>query len=80
MKRKDTFLLADGRSVALNLADQPACGEAIRAVRASRGLSLRDAADQIGIAFNVLTRIEHGENVRYNSMAKALRWCQGEPK
>lgn len=65
-----------GGSVPLNLADQPACGEAVRATRAERGLSLRDAASQIGIAFNVLTRIEHGENVRYDSMAKALRWCQ----
>lgn len=46
----------------------------------SRATSAASDLADMGIAFNVLTRIEHGENVRYNSMVKALRWCRGEPE
>lgn len=63
------------KAESLTLIDQPECGRLIYAQREDSGLSLRDAAAQMGIAFNALTRIEHGHNVRYDTMIKALRWC-----
>ena len=42
--------------------------------RASDGLSLRDAADQIGISFNTLYRLEQGVEVRVTAARKVLQW------
>jgi transcriptional regulator with XRE-family HTH domain len=43
-------------------------------------LSLRTAAEQIGIAFNTLTRIEHGEQYTEEIMIKILVWLIGAEK
>lgn len=46
--------------------------------RRGRGLSLRDAAAEIGTGFNTLTRFEHGANVNLSNAVKILRWLDRE--
>ena len=43
-----------------NLMD-PDLGNYLRELRQSRGLSLKDVSDQLGIDFSMLSKIEHGE-------------------
>ena len=38
------------------------------------GLSLRAAADEIGISFSTLTRFENGENLALSNAVAVLRW------
>lgn len=52
-----------------------AFGEAVRAVRDEEGMSLRPAADGIGIGHNTLHRIERGQDATTESVARAARWA-----
>jgi transcriptional regulator with XRE-family HTH domain len=47
---------------------------AVRTVRSTRGLSLRAAAEEMGISFNTLTRLEKGEEVVVSNARAALLW------
>lgn len=54
-------------------------GVAVRTVRLMRGLSLRAAADEAGVSFSTLTRIEQGEDHRVTSAIPLLRWIAAPP-
>ena len=45
-----------------------------RETRRVRGLSLRETAEQIGIGFNTLTRIEQGADAVMSNVIPVLRW------
>ena len=47
---------------------------ALVARRRERGLSLRAAAEEIGIGFNTITRLEKGHDVTLDSAIAVLRW------
>lgn len=49
---------------------------AARAVRQARRLSLRDAAEQIGIPFNNLNRFENGGNCTLETVLAVARWVE----
>lgn len=51
-----------------------------REARRARGLSLRMAADKIGISFNTVTRIEHGDDCSLSSAVAVLRWLDWTPE
>ncbi len=59
-------------------ADTPAALGAlpriVKAQREARGLSLRAAADEIGISFNSLSRFERGELPDVTGLLAMLRW------
>ena len=46
----------------------------VKTKRSVEGLSLRDAADEIGISFNTLYRLEQGVEVRVSAARKVLQW------
>lgn len=46
----------------------------LREIRRLRGLSLRDAADEIGVAFNSLSRFERGQDILLSNAVSVLRW------
>lgn len=46
----------------------------VREARRARGLSLRAAAKEIGVAFSTITRLEHGEDVVLSNAVVVLRW------
>lgn len=46
----------------------------VKTKRSVEKLSLREAADQIGISFNTLYRLEQGVEVRVTAARKALQW------
>jgi hypothetical protein len=50
---------------------------AVRAVRVARRLSLRDAADEMGVPFNNLHRLEKGGNCTLTTVVAAVRWLEG---
>ena len=47
---------------------------ALRVYRGVRGLSLREAADEIGVAHATLWRFEQGESVHSRHLPGILRW------
>ena len=50
----------------------------VREERLRRGLSLRDAAEQIGYSFADLHRFENGKkDVRVSTAMAMLRWADG---
>jgi transcriptional regulator with XRE-family HTH domain len=51
-------------------------GRNVRAWRQARGLSLRAAAEEIGIAFSTLDRLERG--VADLPVLRVLRWMQSD--
>lgn len=50
---------------------------AIAAVRTARRLSLRDAAEQMGIPHSNLDRLEKGGNCTLTTLVAAVRWLEG---
>jgi transcriptional regulator with XRE-family HTH domain len=46
--------------------------------RRREGLSLREAAKQMGVAFSVVTRFENGTGVHLDSAKAVLRWLDGK--
>lgn len=59
------------REIADLLDDLPI---ALRTVRRSRGLSLREVARQTGISFSTVLRIEAGEGCHLDNVLAILRW------
>lgn len=57
---------------------QPGLGEALRAERRKRRLSLRDLADEIGVGFNTLSRVERGHVPELKNYDRIVRWL-GSP-
>lgn len=53
---------------------QPGLGEALRAERRSRRLSLRDLADEIGVSFNTLSRTERGHLPELQNYERIVKW------
>lgn len=51
---------------------------AAKAVRQARLMSLRDAADQIGIPFNNLARFEQGGNCTLATVVAVARWVEAQ--
>ena len=49
-------------------------GLLLREARRARGLSFRAAAAQIGCSFSTVSRIEAGEDARWESYSAVLRW------
>lgn len=46
----------------------------VRETRRARGLNLRDAAEQIGVAFSSLGRFERGHDLTLSNAIAVLRW------
>jgi transcriptional regulator with XRE-family HTH domain len=57
---------------------QPRLGEALRAERRKRRLSLRDLADEIGVGFNTLSRFERGHVPEMKNYDRIVKWL-GSP-
>lgn len=57
---------------------QPRLGEALRAERRKRRLSLRDLADEIGVGFNTLSRVERGHVPELKNYNRIVTWL-GSP-
>ena len=62
-------------SESLDLSD---LGRLVAAERGRRGLSLRDAAVEIGIPFNTLTRVEKGHVPDLPKFKRLVEWCGGD--
>ncbi|MEN0071276.1 MAG: helix-turn-helix transcriptional regulator [Propionicimonas sp.] len=52
---------------------------ALKAVRLSRGTSLRRAAREIGVSFSTVNRIENGEDCSKDNALAVLRWLANPP-
>lgn len=46
----------------------------LREARRARGLALRAAADELGMSFNTVTRIEQGTDCVLSNAVAVLRW------
>lgn len=57
---------------------QPGLGESLRAERRKRRLSLRDLADEIGVGFNTLSRVERGHVPELKNYDRIVKWL-GSP-
>lgn len=57
---------------------QPGLGEALRTERRKRRLSLRDLADEVGVGFNTLSRVERGHIPELKSYDRIVKWL-GSP-
>ena len=53
---------------------QSRLGEALRVERRRRRLSLRDLADEIGVSFNTLSRIERGHVPELKTYDRIVKW------
>jgi transcriptional regulator with XRE-family HTH domain len=53
---------------------QPGLGKALRAERRRRRLSLRDLADEIGVSFNTLSRVERGHVPELRNYERIVNW------
>lgn len=53
---------------------QPGLGEALRAERRRRRQSLRDLADEIGVSFNTLSRVERGHVPELRNYERIVNW------
>lgn len=54
-------------------------GEVLRRWRRASDLGIREAAKELGISHGTLSRIERGENMDGETLAKLLRWLlEGE--
>jgi transcriptional regulator with XRE-family HTH domain len=49
-------------------------GEVLRKWRRASDLGVREAAKELGISHGTLSRIERGENMDGETLAKVLRW------
>ncbi len=50
-------------------------GRLVAAERSRRGISLRDAANEIGIPFNTLARVEQGHVPDLPKFKRLVEWC-----
>lgn len=50
----------------------------VRERRRQERLSIRAAAEQIGISFSTIHRMEHGDDMNEASLAAVLRWLARE--
>ncbi len=66
---------AQGVSVDSERVDLSELGNLVASERARRGLSLRDAAADVGIPFNTLARIERGHVPDLPKFKRLLEWC-----
>lgn len=55
-------------------------GEVIRLWRKMSDIGIREAAQQIGVSHGTLSRIERGEAMEGDTLAKVLTWLMGKPK
>lgn len=53
---------------------QPALGDALRTERRRRRMSLRDLADEIGVSFNTLSRVERGHLPDLTNYNRIVNW------
>ena len=53
---------------------QPELGDALRAERRRRRMSLRDLADEIGVSFNTLSRVERGHLPDLTNYNRIVSW------
>ena len=53
---------------------QPALGDALRAERRRRRMSLRDLADEVGVSFNTLSRVERGHLPDLTNYNRIVTW------
>lgn len=53
---------------------QPGLGESLRAERRRRRMSLRDLADEIGVGFNTLSRVERGHIPELRNYERIVQW------
>jgi transcriptional regulator with XRE-family HTH domain len=53
---------------------QPGLGDALRAQRRRRRQSLRDLADEIGVSFNTLSRVERGHVPELRNYERIVNW------
>lgn len=53
---------------------QPALGLSLRAERRRRGISLRDLADETGVSFNTLSRVERGHLPDLTNYERITKW------
>src|SRR3954468_15847515 len=53
---------------------KPALGDALRAQRRARRLSLRDLSDEIGVSFNTLSRVERGHVPDLENYRRIAMW------
>ena len=51
----------------------------MREKRRRDGISMREAARQMGIGLSVIHRIEGGEGIHLSNARSALRWLDGQP-
>lgn len=51
----------------------------VREKRRLRGLSLRQAAKEIGVSFNTVTRFERGEDAVMSTVVAVFRWLDQPP-
>lgn len=51
---------------------------AVRITRRVRGLSLREAGDEIGIGFKTVARIESGHDYTITSLRAVIKWLGGD--
>lgn len=54
-----------------------ALGEQLKATRAARGLNLREAAEQSGVSFNTIARIERGKDCTHGHALALQAWIHG---
>lgn len=57
--------------------NQPALGQALRAERRRRRMSLRDLADEIDVSFNTLSRVERGHLPDLANYNRIVTWLNG---
>lgn len=57
---------------------QPELGENLRNQRRNRRLSLRDLAEEIGVSFNTLSRVERGRVPELKNYDRIVKWL-GSP-
>lgn len=53
----------------------------LKETRRARGLSIRAAAEQLGMSFSTVNRIEHGDDHAVSNTVAVLRWldqCEAE--
>lgn len=49
-----------------------------RETRRIRRLSLRSAADKMGVSFSTIGRFENGEDARYETFIAVMKWLDGQ--
>lgn len=50
----------------------------LREARRARGLTVRAAAQQLGMSFSTVSRIENGRDANMRNYSSVLRWLGGQ--